>query len=107
MTSEEKYYRRTYSLLNDLIDAYDNGFAHGNITCFTDDKSGRGIIEIKDIDRKNDRSRCIQMTIEKFNKFLSSEAFLPKYCFNKELLEEEKGKHLWQTFYLIKNCGIL
>ena len=71
-----------------------NGFAHGNITCFTDDKSGRGIIEIKDIDRKNDRSRCIQMTIEKFNKFLSSEAFLPKYCFNKELLEEEKGKHL-------------
>ena len=26
MTSEEKYYRRTYNLLNDLIDTYSNGF---------------------------------------------------------------------------------
>lgn len=59
-----------------------NGLAHGHLKCFTSEKSGEKIIEIKDIHKNH--SRCIQMTIDKFEKFLSSPAFMPKNCFNLE-----------------------
>lgn len=66
-----------------LCEVIRDGFAHGNISCFVCENNT--IIEIKDINKKNNQSRCIQMTIDKFNSFLSSEAFLPKYCFDKSI----------------------
>lgn len=59
-----------------------NGLAHGHVRSFISDKDNQTVIEIKDINPKNNHARCIQMTIDKFNKFLSSEAFLPKNCIN-------------------------
>lgn len=68
-----------------ICDVIRNGLAHGNINSFFSEETGDTIIEIKDINPKNkNETRCLQMTIEKFNKFLDSEAFLPKYCYKKE-----------------------
>lgn len=74
-----------------ICDVIRNGLAHGNINSFLSDETGETIIEIKDINPKNKcETRCLQMTLEKFNKFLDSEAFLPKYCYNKELKDVPK-----------------
>ena len=58
-----------------------DGLAHGNITSYICE-DGVDYIQIKDI--YNNKARCISMTLEKFNKFINSEAFLPKYCVKKE-----------------------
>lgn len=63
-----------------LCEIIRNGFSHGNIRVFIDNNTFEKIIEIKDIDKKKNKARCIQMTLNKFNKFLESEAFLPKNC---------------------------
>ena len=56
-----------------------NGLSHGNINILVNDNF-EIYIEIKDIDKKRNKARCIQMSLSKFNKFLNSEAFLPKNC---------------------------
>lgn len=62
-----------------LCDIIRNGLSHGNINILMNDNF-EIYIEIKDIDKKRNKSRCIQMCLSKFNKFLNSEAFLPKNC---------------------------
>lgn len=74
-----------------ICDVIRNGLAHGNINCFLSDETGETIIEFKDINPKNNNeTRCLQMTLDKFNKFLDSEAFLPKYCYMSEFEQTNK-----------------
>lgn len=66
-----------------LCEVIRDSLAHGNIrTLILED--GRDYIEIKDIDKKTNKARCICMALNKFQEFINSEAFLPKYCIKKE-----------------------
>jgi len=64
-----------------VCDIMRDALAHGNLkTYFTLNNNGKleHIIEFNDVYRGS--SRVIQMTMDKFDKFLNSEAFLPKYA---------------------------
>ncbi|MBO5529986.1 MAG: hypothetical protein J5970_01150 [Bacilli bacterium] len=61
-----------------------DGLAHGNIYPYYEIYKNEDAIMIKDINPRNpDEVKVLQMTLDKFNKFLDSEAFKPKYCLNR------------------------
>ena len=62
-----------------VLDSIRNALAHGNVNVNFSVKSGEIIIELADI-YKN-RKRTLKMTLDKFDMFFNSEAFLPKYCY--------------------------
>ncbi|MBQ9833647.1 MAG: hypothetical protein IJO33_00415 [Bacilli bacterium] len=76
-----------------VLDSIRNALAHGNVNVNFSVKSGEIIIELADI-YKN-RKRTLKMTLDKFDMFFNSEAFLPRYCYtnNQDLsrsLKKEK-----------------
>lgn len=61
-----------------------NSLAHGNIRTYTSPITLEPIIEFKDIDPRKGTIRTIVIPIQKYEKFLNSEAFLPSNCYKKE-----------------------
>ena len=71
---------------NIILSIIRNGLAHGNINILYSKEKKQEIIKIVDINPKNtDEIKELTMTLEFFNTFLDSEAFKPKYCYNRNL----------------------
>ena len=67
-----------------MCDVVRNSLAHGNVNVYLSPLSLENKIELTDIDPKTGRVRRIIFDESGFEKFLSSDAFLPKNCYNKE-----------------------
>lgn len=67
-----------------MCDVVRNSLAHGNVNVYMSPLSLENKIELTDIDPKTGRVRRIIFDESGFEKFLSSDAFLPKNCYNKE-----------------------
>lgn len=67
-----------------MCDVVRNSLAHGNVNIYMSPLSLDHKVELTDIDPKTGRVRRIKFDIASFDKFLSSDAFLPKNCYNKE-----------------------
>ena len=67
-----------------ICDVVRNSLAHGNINLYMSPHTLEHKIDLTDIDPKTGRVRRIRFDAKSFDKFLSSDAFLPKNCYNKE-----------------------
>jgi hypothetical protein len=67
-----------------MCDVVRNSLAHGNVNVYLSPLTLENKIELTDIDPKTGRVRRIIFDESGFEKFLSSDAFLPKNCYNKE-----------------------
>lgn len=67
-----------------FCDVVRNSLAHGNINTYFEPDTMEKKIELSDIDQKSGRVRTIRFSLDSFDKFLSSEAFLPKNCYCKD-----------------------
>ena len=74
-----------------MCDVVRNSLAHGNVNVYISPLTLERKISLTDTDPKSGRIRKLIFELDGFNKFLESEAFLPKNCYNKT---EETSKPL-------------
>lgn len=67
-----------------MCDVVRNSLAHGNVNVYISPLTLERKIELTDTDPKTGRIRQIRFEVDSFNKFLSSDAFSPRNCYNKE-----------------------
>ena len=61
-----------------------DSLAHGNVRTYISEITLESMIELKDIDPKKGTTRVIILPLNKYEKFLNSEAFIPSNCYKKE-----------------------
>ncbi|MBR6690658.1 MAG: hypothetical protein IKL65_04945 [Bacilli bacterium] len=61
-----------------------DSLAHGNVRTYTSLMTLEPMIELKDIDSKKGTARVIRFTLNKYEEFLNSEAFILSNCYKKE-----------------------
>lgn len=66
-----------------MCDVVRNSLAHGNVNVYISPLTLERKISLTDTDPKSGRIRKLIFELESFNKFLDSEAFQPKNCYNK------------------------
>lgn len=92
ISNEPNDFFRNYRDLDNLentkittLKIFRNALSHGNINFFiTRDADGYYFPIIEFVDDYKKSVRKLRMSLDELNNFLNSEAFLPKYCYDKE-----------------------
>lgn len=78
-----------------ICEVFRNSLAHGNVRPYIDLDENKYYIEFKDVNKKQGTARVISLSLDKLEKFLDSEAFLPRNCTlkneNNKILSKKKN----------------